>query len=111
MEYEPDENEQAVLEVLREEGRANPYLIRERIELRKEYVSKALTGLVKAGVVEKATRGLYDHVPENDDEFERDDDVEQLKQHVRAAGEAIEEQDVDALRRHVRAACKVIGDE
>ena len=110
MEYEPDENEQAVLEVLREEGRANPYLIRERIDLRKEYVSKALTGLVKAGVVEKVTRGLYDHVPENDDEFDQEDDVEELKRHVRAAGEAIEDQDVDALRRHVRSACEVLED-
>jgi hypothetical protein len=72
MDYEPDEEEQAVLDVLREHGRANPMLIREETDLRKEYVSRALTGLQKAGVVTKVTRGLYDHVPENDDEFTHD---------------------------------------
>ena len=95
MDYEPDENEQAVLDVLRAEGRANPYLIREKIDLRKEYVSKALTGLVKAGVVEKVTRGLYDHVPENDDEY-TDHRVE-LQQAVRDAREAYEDVDGDGV--------------
>ena len=78
MDYEPDEQEQRVLDVMREHGRANPMLIRQETELRKEYVSRALTGLKKAGVVEKVTRGLYDHVPENDDEFshEREADVD-----------------------------------
>jgi DNA-binding Lrp family transcriptional regulator len=72
MEYNPDEKEQAVLDVLREHGRANPMLIRDETGLRKEYVSRALDGLQKAGVVEKVTRGLYDHVPENDDEYSHD---------------------------------------
>ena len=87
MEYQPDENEQQVLEVLREHERANPMLIREETGLRKEYVSRALTGLRKAGVVEKVTRGLYDHVPENDDRHESSpaenrrlrESIEQLK--------------------------------
>lgn len=70
MDYEPDEEEEQVLNVLRAEGRANPMLIREHTGLRKEYVSRALGGLRKAGVVDKATLGLYDHVPENDDEFD-----------------------------------------
>ena len=95
MEYEPDENEQAVLDVLREEGRANPYLIREKIDLRKEYVSKALTGLVKAGVVKKVTRGLYEHVPENDDEYT--DERAGLQQAVRDAREAYEDVDGDGV--------------
>jgi len=68
MDYQPDEREEAVLDVLREHGRATPYLIREETDIRKEYVSRALTGLQKAGVVEQVTRGLYDHVPEMDDE-------------------------------------------
>jgi chromosome segregation ATPase len=72
MEYQPDEQEQQVLNVLREERRANPMLIRERTGLRKEYVSRALTGLAKAGVVEKVERGLYDHVPEKDGEVSHD---------------------------------------
>lgn len=70
MDYQPDDEEQQVLDVLREHGRANPMLIREETGLRKEYVSRALDGLQKAQVVEKVTRGLYDHVPENDDEFD-----------------------------------------
>lgn len=69
MEYQPGEREQQVLDVLREHGRANPMLIREETGLRKGYVSRALTGLQKGGVVEKVARGLYNHVLETDDEF------------------------------------------
>lgn len=76
MEYQPDENEQQVLDVLREHERANPMLIRDETGLRKEYVSRALSGLQKAGVVEKVVRGLYDHVPENDDRHDRQADID-----------------------------------
>lgn len=69
MDYQPDEQELEVLDVLREEGRANPMLLREKTDLRKEYVSRALNGLQKAGVVRKVTRGLYEHVPEEDDDY------------------------------------------
>ena len=54
---------------------------------------------------------LKEHFPEAHDlvvdEVCGGDDA---KQHMLAAGEAIEAQDVDALRRHVRAACEVIDD-
>ena len=108
MDYEPDENEQAVLEVVREERRVNPMRVREQTDLRKQYVNDALRQLQKAGVIRKVSRGLYEHVPENDDEYTEDD--EELKRHVRAAGEAIDNDDPDELCRHVRAACEVIDD-
>jgi hypothetical protein len=45
------------------------------------------------------------------DDVGQEDAVAELKEHVRAAGEAIDDQDIDALRRHVRAACEVLDDE
>jgi len=101
MDYQPDEQEQEVLEVLREHGRANPMLIRDETDLRKEYVSRALTGLTKAGVVEKVTRGLYDHVPENDDEFTHERtavDLDQLRRALDDIEAAAERGDGDALQ-------------
>ncbi|MDQ2053217.1 hypothetical protein [Halobellus sp. H-GB7] len=112
MDYEPDETEQKVLDVVRREKRVNPMRVREATGVRKQYVNDALRQLQKAGVVRKVNRGLYEHVPENDDEGDQNGalDVDELEQHVLAAGEAIENNDVEALRRHVRAACEVIED-
>lgn len=67
MEYEPDENERAVLDVLREERRVNPMRVRDQTDIRKQYVNDALRQLRKLGVVEKVNRGLYEYVPEEDD--------------------------------------------
>ena len=69
MDYQPDETERKVLDLLREEHRANPMRIREQTDVRKQYVNDALTQLRKAGVVEKVNRGLYEHVPEADDDY------------------------------------------
>lgn len=67
MPYTPDENEQAVLDALREEGRANPMLLREKTDLRKQYVNDALTQLQKADRVRKVSRGLYEYVDGDED--------------------------------------------
>lgn len=61
-EFEPTDEEEAVLDVMREEWRANPYLIRERADLGKGTVNTALTRLTSAGWVRKVTRGLYEFV-------------------------------------------------
>jgi len=101
MDYRPDEKEQAVLDVMREHGRANPMLIRDETELRKEYVSRALTGLEKAGVVRKVTRGLYEHRPENDDEYTHNRakiNADELHHALDDAEAAAERGDGDALR-------------
>lgn len=49
----------------------NPFLVRERTdhEIRKEYVSRYLDNLCRAGWVRKVTRGLYEFVedPREDD--------------------------------------------
>ena len=77
MDYEPDETERAVLDVIRDEGRVNPLRVRETTDIRKQYVNDALRQLQKAGVVRKVNRGLYEHVPENDANADADpDDVD-----------------------------------
>lgn len=67
MDYTPDDAERAVLDVIREEHRVNPMRLRDRTEIRKQYVNEALRQLVKLGVVQKVNRGLYEYVPEEDD--------------------------------------------
>ncbi|MEZ3163257.1 hypothetical protein [Halorubrum miltondacostae] len=75
------------------------------------YASERLKRLVEHNHVEKIAPGLYELVDDPRDDLADDDDVEELKGHVRAAGRAIEDQNVDALRRHVRAACEVLDNE
>lgn len=65
-EFEPDERQEAILEILKEgqeEGRpwgyANPKRLEEKLKTRRQYVNRALQGLVDAGWVVKVTRGLY----------------------------------------------------
>ena len=60
--HEPTDDEDAVVRLLAEERRANPYLIREETGLAKQNVNEALKQLQAAGWVEKRTRGLYDFV-------------------------------------------------
>jgi len=68
--YEPTDDDDAVLDVLADEERANPFLIREESGLSKQRVNKSLEQLTAAGWVEKRTRGLYDFVddPRQDSE-------------------------------------------
>jgi len=61
-EFEPNDKEEDVLDVLSDEYRANPYLIREQTGLGKGDVNTALTRLTSAGWVRKITRGLYEFV-------------------------------------------------
>ena len=96
MEYEPDENEEAVLEVIRKEHRVNPMRVREQTDLRKQYVNDALRQLQKAGVVRKVNRGLYEHVPKNDDEYTIDD--QEFREAVRDARDAYQDL-IDARER------------
>lgn len=60
-EYEPTDQDEQVLSVLRE-GRANPLYIHEQTGLRKQRINDALQRLTSAGWVEKLTRGLYELV-------------------------------------------------
>jgi len=99
MDYTPDENEQEVLDVIRDERRVNPLRVREETGLRKQYVNDALSGLQKAGVVQKVNRGLYEHVPEEDDEY--DDGDESLKQ-LRADRDGLQEQLEECIDEHDR---------
>lgn len=56
---ELDERDREVLEVLGE-GRANPYLIRERTGLGKGDTNTVLNRLARAGFARQVTRGLYE---------------------------------------------------
>ena len=64
--FDPDERQEAILEILkdgRDEGQpwgyANPKRLENRLEIRKQYINRSLSGLVDAGWVEKVNRGLY----------------------------------------------------
>jgi len=64
--FEPDDRQEAILDILktgREEskpwGYANPKRLEEALETRRQYINRALQGLVDAGWVEKVNRGLY----------------------------------------------------
>lgn len=99
MEYDPDENEQQVLDVIRREGRVNPLRVREETDLRKQYVNDALRQLQKANVVRKVNRGLYEHVPEHDDVSPAADiDAEALREAITDAKAAYEDVDGNGVR-------------
>lgn len=110
---EPRQLNEADQEILDElhEGRASPSYLSEQTGVEQTYINQRLRRLDEHGHVDNLARGLWELVddPRDAEADGAEDDVEELKRHVSAAGEAIEEQDVDALRRHVRAACEVIN--
>ncbi|MCQ4334431.1 MarR family transcriptional regulator [Natronomonas sp. F2-12] len=64
--FEPNERQEAILDVLKENreeeqpwGYANPKRLEEELGIRRQYINRALNGLVDAGWVEKVNRGLY----------------------------------------------------
>ncbi|ELY76562.1 hypothetical protein C488_08362 [Natrinema pellirubrum DSM 15624] len=64
--FEPDDRQEAILDILKEGredgepwGYANPKRLEEALETRRQYINRALRGLVDAGWVEKVNRGLY----------------------------------------------------
>ena len=60
--FEPTENQEAVLEVLEEEHRVNPLRVRNETGLEKQRVNDALGSLVDAGWIRRVNRGLYEFV-------------------------------------------------
>lgn len=66
--YEPDDDEEAVLRVMKAERRANPMLIRGETGIKKQYVNAALKSLVAAGWLNKVTTGLYEFTTDPRDE-------------------------------------------
>lgn len=72
--FEPNERQKAIIEVLkkgREEGQpwgyANPKRLEEALDIRRQYINRALNSLVDAGWVEKVNRGLYRFVADPHD--------------------------------------------
>ena len=64
--FEPNERQESMLNVLkqgREEdepwGYANPKRFEVELDIRRQYINRALNGLTDAGWVEKVNRGLY----------------------------------------------------
>lgn len=67
--YDPADNEEAILQVLQEGrqqgdpwGRVNPLYLREQTDLNKQQINYALNQLQAAGWVKKLTKGLYEFV-------------------------------------------------
>ncbi|WP_209019672.1 hypothetical protein [Halorussus marinus] len=103
MDYQLDDEERTVLDVIRHEGRVNPLRVRDQTGLRKQYVNDALRQLVKLGVIQKVNRGLYEHVPDEDDLLgaDQDDEVERTPEDARI--QTLEERNED-LRSQLEAA-------
>lgn len=59
--YEPNDNEEYILDVL-QEGRATPKYLKERTGLNDQQINYGLNQLMAAGWVEKVTTGLYELV-------------------------------------------------
>lgn len=62
--YEPNANEEAVIELLKGEpgGRVNPLRVRVQTDLDKGEVEYALSNLTTAGWVKRVNEGLYEFV-------------------------------------------------
>ena len=65
-EFEPNERQIMILDLLKEGrdegnpwGYANPKRVEVELDIRRQYANRALQGLVDAGWIEKANRGLY----------------------------------------------------
>ncbi|WP_175424229.1 MarR family transcriptional regulator [Haladaptatus sp. W1] len=61
-EFRPSENQEVVLQVFKDEQRANPLRIRDVTDLEKQRVNDALGSLVDAGWIRRVNRGLYEFV-------------------------------------------------
>jgi DNA-binding MarR family transcriptional regulator len=64
--FEPDERQEQVLEILKRGrakndpwGYANPKRLENELDIRRQYINRSLRGLVDAGWIEKVNRGLY----------------------------------------------------
>lgn len=100
--YEPDAEASAVLDVLKREGKANPLLIREETDLRKQYVNGALRDLVNAGWIEKRVQGLYEFRADPRDGNEHSFGTETARrtlEQIRAERDALEEELADCRQR------------
>jgi len=60
--FEPTENQEQVLDVFKDETRANPLRVRDVTGMEKQRVNDALGSLVDAGWVRRVNRGLYEFV-------------------------------------------------
>jgi len=93
------------------EGRASPSYLAEQTGIEQTYINQRLRRLDEHEHVENLARGLWEIADDpRDGDKAGEADLEELKRHVLAAGEAIDEQDVEELRRHVRAACEVLDE-
>lgn len=76
--YEPTENQETVLAVLKDEIRVNPLRVRNVTGMNKQRVNDALDHLTTAGWVTKVNRGLYEFVGDpRDNNHDTNHDSEQ----------------------------------
>lgn len=69
-EFEPDEDEDRVLAVIREEYRVNPRRVRDVTGMRKQDVNEALQQLERVNWIKKVARGLYEFVEDPREQHE-----------------------------------------
>lgn len=69
--FDPSGQQRTVLNVLRDEGMANPNLIRDVTGLERQRVNDALKALVAAGWVDRRVRGLYEIVYDGEGYLEK----------------------------------------
>ena len=67
--FEPDDVQEEILDVLKEGreqgepwGRVNPKYLTEQTSERRQYINRALSGLIDAGWIRQPVRGLYEFV-------------------------------------------------
>ena len=104
--------DRAILDELQAGARTKKYII-DKTGLHRNTVGNRIDVLEAGDIVRSlhGTTALYELVDDPRDDVDADEaDLEELKRHVRAAGEAIDDQDVEELRRHVRAACEVLDE-
>lgn len=100
--YEPDEREQAVLDVVKRERRVNPMRVREVTNIRKQYVNDALKQLTKAQYIRKVNRGLYEYAGGEGA------DIEAARSAIEQAIRAAERADDRELREQLETASEAL---
>ncbi len=60
--HDMSERDAKILDVVKEEGRVNPYLVRQRTGIPKRHVNTSLTSLREDELINRVTRGLYEFV-------------------------------------------------
>jgi hypothetical protein len=99
-----DDRDEEVLDVMRTEGRANPYLLRQETGIDKGDINTSLNRLASHHFVQKVTRGLYEYTGDDTPDM---DGVRDARDDLLAA---IERSDPEAIQRAADRLDEALGD-